>query len=328
MSRGVRWTLYVAAMSILLVAAMILSLTTGEVSMSISDIVRASTDEGSVAYGILHYIRIPRTLLGLAVGAILQGIYRNPLVEPYTLGISGGASLGVTFAIVSGLQMLHVMLLPLAGFLGALTTMIAVYTLSIRRGALDINRMLLTGVMISFVASSSMMFLMSIAAVEEIHGIVFWTMGSLGESNMVLIATMMVAAVICLAVSYVFVTPLNALRLGQSKARHLGIDTDAVIRIMFVVTSLLTGMCIAVAGIIGFVGLVVPHIMRRLVGSDYRILLIASFVCGGIFLIICDVLARIVVSPNELPIGVITGLVGGVAFIVILSRSKKKRTII
>ena len=97
---------------------------------------------------------------------------------------------------------------------------------------------------------------------------------------------------------------------------------------MFVVTSLLTGMCIAVAGIIGFVGLVVPHIMRRLVGSDYRILLIASFVCGGIFLIICDVLARIVVSPNELPIGVITGLVGGVAFIVILSRSKKKRTII
>lgn len=145
---------------------------------------------------------------------------------------------------------------------------------------------------------------------------------------MVLIATMMVAAVICLAVSYVFVTPLNALRLGQSKARHLGIDTDTVIRIMFVVTSLLTGMCIAVAGIIGFVGLVVPHIMRRLVGSDYRILLIASFVCGGIFLIICDVLARIVVSPNELPIGVITGLVGGVAFIVILSRSKKKRTII
>lgn len=335
MSRGVRWTLYVAAMSILLVAAMIVSLATGEVSMSISDIVRASTDEGSVAYGILHYIRIPHTILGLAVGgslsltgAILQGIYRNPLVEPYTLGISGGASLGVTFAIVSGLQMLHVMLLPLAGFLGALATMIAVYTLSIRRGALDINRMLLTGVMISFVASSSMMFLMSIAAVEEIHGIVFWTMGSLGESNMVLIATMMVAAVICLAVSYVFVTPLNALRLGQSKARHLGIDTDTVIRIMFVVTSLLTGMCIAVAGIIGFVGLVVPHIMRRLVGSDYRILLIASFVCGGIFLIICDVLARIVVSPNELPIGVITGLVGGVAFIVILSRSKKKRTII
>ena len=188
--------------------------------------------------------------------------------------------------------------------------------------------MLLTGVMISFVASSSMMFLMSIAAVDEIHGIVFWTMGSLGESNMALIATMMVAAVICLAVSYVFVTPLNTLRLGQSKARHLGIDTDAVIRIMFVVTSLLTGMCIAVAGIIGFVGLVVPHIMRRLVGSDYRILLIASFVCGGIFLIVCDVLARIVVSPNELPIGVITGLVGGVAFIVILSRSKKKKTII
>ena len=235
MSRGVRWTLYVAAMSILLVAAMILSLATGEVSMSISDIVRASTDEGSVAYGILHYIRIPRTILGLAVGgslsltgAILQGIYRNPLVEPYTLGISGGASLGVTFAIVSGLQMLHVMLLPLAGFLGALATMIAVYTLSIRRGALDINRMLLTGVMISFVASSSMMFLMSIAAVEEIHGIVFWTMGSLGESNMALIATMMVASVICLSVSYVFVTPLNALRLGQSKARHLGIDTDTV----------------------------------------------------------------------------------------------------
>jgi iron complex transport system permease protein len=220
---------------------------------------------------------------------------------------------------------LNVLFLPLAGFIGAFATIFLVYTLSIRSGALSVNRMLLIGVMISFIASSITMFLMSITAVENIHGIVFWIMGSLDNvSNPTMVWGMLLLSVVCLLVSYLFVMPLNALRLGEGKARYLGINSDATIRILFIITSLLTGACIAVAGVIGFVGLVIPHIVRLWVGSDYRIMLIASFLSGSIFLILCDIIARTIISPHVLPIGVITGIVGGIVFIVLLSRSQKK----
>jgi iron complex transport system permease protein len=324
------WSMYVLLLLVAVFFAFLLSLSVGEVSIPFRDILSVLSDKDSMEYGVLSYIRIPRTLLGFAVGgglslsgAILQGIYRNPLVEPYTLGISGGASLGVTFAIVSGLHLINTLFLPFAGFIGALATLFLVYALSIRRGAPDINRMLLIGVMISFISSSLMMFLMSVASSENIHGIVFWTMGSLNESNNVMIGLMVILSVIGLLVSYFFVIPLNALRLGEEKARHLGIDSGTTIRILFVVTSLLTGACISVAGIIGFVGLVIPHIVQLWVGSDYRIKLIASFLSGSVFLILCDVAARTIIAPNELPIGVITGIVGGIVFIVLLSRSGK-----
>ncbi len=315
---------------ILLVGVMLLSLSVGEINIPFPRIFSVLRDKDSMEYGVMSFIRFPRTLLGFAIGGglslagtILQGIYRNPLVEPYTLGISGGASLGVTFAIISGLHLVSFLVLPIAGFIGAFATIFLVYTLSLRRGAIQVNRMLLIGVMISFISSSIMMFLMSITAVENIHGIVFWTMGSLNESKSVMIYTVIVVAILSLISSYIFVTPLNALRLGEDKARHLGIDTNTTIRILFIITSLLTGTCIAVGGIIGFVGLVIPHIVRLVVGSDYRILLISSFLSGGIFLILCDILSRVIIQPNELPIGVITGIFGGIVFIFLLSKSSK-----
>ena len=139
-------------------------------------------------------------------GAILQGIYRNPLVEPYTLGISGGASLGVTFVIVSGLHLSNILLMPLAGFIGAFLTIFLVYTLGVKKGKISVTRMLLIGVMISFISSSAVMFLMSVTAVENIHSIVFWTMGSLNESNTTLIGGITVLSVLCLFITYLFVT--------------------------------------------------------------------------------------------------------------------------
>lgn len=335
MNQSLKWIVYVSILLILLVLAFLVSFSVGEASIPFKDIFKSLSDKGSMEYGILYYIRIPRTLLGFAIGgslslagAILQGIYRNPLVEPYTLGISGGASLGVTFAIVTGLHLINIIFLPLAGFIGSFLTIFLVYTLSIRKGVLSVNRMLLIGVMISFIASSMMMFLMSITAVENIHGIVFWTMGSLNESNTAMIMSMVIVAVIGLCVAYMFVIPLNALRLGENKARHLGINSNITIRILFVITSLLTGACIAVAGIIGFVGLVIPHIIRQWVVTDYRILLISSFLSGSIFLISCDIIARIIISPNELPIGVITGLIGGIVFIILLSRSGRNSKLV
>lgn len=331
MSKKLIWLIYVLLLLVALSVVIILSLSIGEIPIPYKKIPQILADKESMEYGVLFYIRIPRTLLGFAIGgslslagAILQGIYRNPLVEPYTLGISGGASLGVTFAIVAGLHLLNILLLPLAGFIGAFTTIFLVYTLSLKKGALSVNRMLLIGVMISFISSSLMMFLMSITATENIHGIVFWIMGSLNESNTAMIGAMVVLSIVCLLISYLFVMPLNALRLGEEKARHLGINSNATIRILFVITSVLTGACIAVGGVIGFVGLVIPHIVRLFVGSDYRIMLVSSFLSGSIFLILCDIIARTIISPNELPIGVITGIVGGVVFIILLSRSQKR----
>ncbi len=325
-----KWSLYLAGLLVLLIASVILSLSVGEMNLGFSDIFRILREgHESTEYTILSQIRFPRVLLGIAVGGalslsgiLLQGVYRNPLVEPYTLGISGGASLGVAFAIVFGLhQLVGSFVLPASGFAGAFLMIFLVYSISSRHGRINIQSMLLTGVMISFIASSSMMLLMAITSSENLHGIIFWIMGSLDEPDMSLIYLTLILSFVSLIASYLFVQPLNALRLGEEKAKHLGINTDTAIKLLFLLASLLAGVCVAVAGVIGFVGLIIPHLMRLLVGSDYRILLASSFLSGAIFLVLSDVIARTIISPNELPIGVITGIVGGIVFLLMMSRS-------
>jgi len=284
-------------------------------------------------YFILTQIRLPRIILAFSVGgalslagAILQGIFRNPLVEPYTLGISGGAALGVAISIVFGLQTsIGIFMLPVAGFTGAIITILTVGILGFLRGGTDINKMLLIGVMISFVASSAMMFLMSITTSDNLHGIIFWIMGSLDEPNKTLIQITLYSAIAGLLISYIFARPLNALILGQEKAAYVGINSKTTIRLLFIAASLLTRICVSVAGVIGFVGLVIPHLIRLITGSDYRFLLIGSFLGGGLFLILSDIVARSIISPNELPIGVITGIAGGILFIIVLNQNKNKK---
>lgn len=323
-----RWLIYIAALLTLLAGSAVLSLSVGEMNLGFMDVfaILRKGHEG-MEYTILSQIRLPRVLLGIAVGGalslsgiLLQGVYRNPLVEPYTLGISGGASLGVAFAIVFGLhQLIGSFVLPLAGFTGAFLIIFVVYTISTRSGRVNIQTMLLTGVMVSFIASSSMMLLMAITSSENLHGIIFWIMGSLDEPDMSLIYITLFLSVSALIVSYLFVQPLNALRLGEEKAKHLGINTDTAIKLLFLMASLLAGVSVAVAGVIGFVGLIIPHLMRLLFGTDYRILLVSSFLSGAIFLVVSDVIARTIISPNELPIGVITGIAGGIAFLLMIS---------
>jgi len=324
------WLIILAGLLVLLIASVILSLSVGEMNLGFMDIFSIlSRGHESMEYTILSQIRFPRVLLGIAVGGalslsgiLLQGVYRNPLVEPYTLGISGGASLGVAFAIVFGLhQLIGSFVLPVAGFTGSFLIIFLVYTISTRNGRVNIQTMLLTGVMISFIASSSMMLLMAITNAENLHGIIFWIMGSLDEPDLSLIYITLILSLLSLVGSYFFVQPLNALRLGEEKAKHLGINTDTAIKLLFLLASLLAGVSVAVAGVIGFVGLIIPHLMRLLVGSDYRILLVSSFLSGSIFLVLSDVIARTIISPNELPIGVITGIVGGVVFLLMMSRS-------
>ena len=327
--RNIKWLLFIVALVLLLIVSLAISLASGEIKIGLFDIPSILSDKSSIEYAVLTKIRIPRLILAGAVGgglslsgAILQGIYRNPLVEPYTLGISGGAALGVSIAIVSGLGGISFVTLPLFGFAGAVITLFLVYFLSVKRKGLNINNMLLIGVMVSFVSSSAMMFLMSTTNTDNVQSIVFWVMGSLDESNMILIRIALYSALAALVLTYLFAQPLNALRLGEAKAKHLGINTGLTIRILFFLASLLTGIAVAVAGVIGFVGLVVPHLIRLIIGNDYRVLLGGSFLGGTIFLVLSDTVARTVIAPNELPIGVITGLVGGLVFIVVLSRSK------
>lgn len=323
-----KYSLIIVILLLLLLVTAAVSLTIGEINFPITELSSILSNKSSMEYGILAHIRIPRTLLAFAIGGslsltgvILQGIYRNPLVEPYTLGISGGASFGVTLAIITGMYTAGRFILPLFGFAGAFVTIFLVYVLSLKRGAVSVSRMLLIGVMISFISSSLVMFLMSIASVDHIPGIVFWTMGSLNETNITVVNSMVFLSILLLLVSYFFAVPLNALRMGEFKARHLGINTSTTVRLLFILTSLLTGSCIAVSGVIGFVGLIIPHSVRLFVGTDYKILLASSFLSGGIFLILCDIIARTIIAPNELPIGVITGILGGITFIFIVSRT-------
>lgn len=327
------WLLFTLGTLLLLLVAAVFSLTMGEARITLWDIIPVIRSGEGMEYFILTQIRLPRVLLAIAVGgslslsgAILQGIFRNPLVEPYTLGISGGAALGVALVIVMGFHItIGMIMLPAAGFAGALATILLVSLLGFLRGGADINKMLLIGVMISFVASSSMMFLMSVTTTENMHGIIFWIMGSLDEPNRMLIHLTLYISMAGLVISYLFARSLNALRLGESKASNLGINSKSAIRILFLLASLLTGISVSVAGVIGFAGLVIPHLIRIIVGSDYRFLLVGSFLGGGLFLILSDVIARTIISPNELPIGVITGMAGGILFIAVLTQLRKNR---
>ncbi len=331
--RLVRWTMWVIALSVILLAVGIYSLSVGASKVPPQEIFSLilGGNQQTTNYSILFQIRLPRIILGFAVGSalsiagvILQGMFRNPLVEPYTLGISGGAALGVCLSIALKLtRSLGIMSIPLAGFLGALAVVFLVYFLSAKKGILKIHGLLLSGVMISFICSSLIMFIMSIMRMEDLHGIIFWTMGSLDQPRWVLIKSVVIVSFLGLILAYCFCKELNAFSLGEEEALHLGINTQRTKKILFLLASLLTGASVAVAGIIGFVGLVIPHFMRLFVGSDHRILLIAAYLAGAGFLIACDTLARTIISPLELPVGVITGILGGSIFIYALCRRER-----
>jgi iron complex transport system permease protein len=325
----IRWLIWVVALVVVLLCVGVFSLSIGSTGVSLREMLQAlSKGKGDIGYSIVFNLRLPRVLLGFAVGGalslsgvMLQGLFRNPLVEPYTLGISGGAALGVSLNIA--LHLYHtagVVSLPLSGFIGALAVILLLYSLSMRRGILKMQGLLLTGVMISFISSSLIMLIMAVSRAEDLHGIVFWIMGSLGESDWPFVKLMGAASIIGLLLSYFFALDLNALSLGEEEALHLGVNVERSKRLLFVLASLLTGLCVSSAGIIGFVGLVVPHFVRMFVGEDHRILLIASFLCGAGFLVLCDTLARTVIAPLELPVGVITGILGGALFVYALTR--------
>jgi iron complex transport system permease protein len=334
MNRPLAWALAVALLIVILLAACLFSLSVGPAGVSLLRAARLWREGAQGAYlSVILDIRLPRVLLGLAVGGglslsgvILQGLFRNPLVEPYTLGVSGGAALGVSVSTILGLGRLSgSYALPLAGFAGGLAAIFFLYALSAKKGALSVQGLLLVGVMVNFICSSLVLLIMSVSRLEDLHGILFWIIGSLGETDWSLVRAALAASVVGLVLSYCFCFDLNALSLGEEEALHLGINVERTKKMLFILTSLITGFCVSLAGVIGFVGLVVPHFLRLIVGPDHRILLVTSFLSGAVFLILSDTVARTVALPIELPVGVVTGIVGGVLFIYALMRNQGRR---
>jgi len=332
MNRHGTWALALGVLVALLLGTCLFSLSVGPAGVSLFRAARLWREGmGGTHLSIILDIRLPRVLLGVAVGGglslsgvVLQGLFRNPLVEPYTLGVSGGAALGVAVSSVLGLSRLSGPYgIPLAGFAGALCAIFLLQALSSKRGILSVQGLLLVGVMLSFICSSLVLLIMSISRLEDLHGILFWIIGSLGETDWFLVKLALAASVAGLVLSYFFCFDLNALSLGEEEALHLGINVEQTKKMLFILTSLLTGLCVSLAGAIGFVGLVVPHFLRLIVGPDHRILLVSSFLAGAVFLIMSDTLARTVALPIELPVGVVTGIVGGVLFIYALTRKTR-----
>ncbi len=276
---------------------------------------------------ILYSIRIPRVLLAGLVGAALscagvvfQALLRNPLADPYVLGVSGGAAVGAISAIVIGLGSLPFGIPGLA-FTGGLLSILLVWGISGATGDRRTDRMLLAGIIVNAFFSALIMFLVSTAGGEQIHSVVFWLMGDLamaGERDIWLAALFLAAG---FAVMFFHARDLNILITGEGTALQLGIPVQRTRMILLVSASLVTGAAVSVSGVIGFVGLVVPHIVRMRFGSDHRLLLPASLLFGSAFLMAADTVARIVLAPAELPVGVITALCGAPYFAYLMKRS-------
>jgi len=274
---------------------------------------------------IIWHIRFPRMLLaiitGMALslaGVVLQALLRNPLAEPYIIGISSGAALGATAAIALSL----INLIPFAGFLGAILAMFLVYNLARTGYKVPVKTLLLAGVIVS-VFLSALISLTAFLTGDSMHQIILWLMGNLAETNILLIIIAGLMVFIGAIIIYFFARDLNIISTGEESAQHLGIEVEVVKKFLFIITSLITGVVVALTGLIGFVGLIIPHIMRLNVGPDHRILIIVSVLAGGIFLTLSDLFSRTIISPTEIPVGVITALFGGPFFLFLLKRKKQ-----
>lgn len=272
---------------------------------------------------IIWSIRIPRVLAGLLIGAglavsgcVFQGILRNPLAEPYTLGVSGGAALGVTLALVTGISFSW-LAVPAFSFLGALLAVGLVYLLASRLH-FSVTGLILGGVILSFIFSSIVLFIWALAKPVEVHSAFMWLMGNFSGLNTGILKIVAIFTLAGIGVVFIFGRDLDALTLGDEKALHLGVNVIQIRRFLYIISSLMVGACVSLVGIIGFVGLIIPHLNRLIIGPKHRPLILASALVGGIFLSLADTLARTIIAPVELPVGVITGIIGGIFFIILL----------
>jgi iron complex transport system permease protein len=321
-----RMVTVLGGLGVLLAAVCVLGLLFGSVRI---DMIRAVTRPASPDHAILFAARMPRVLMGAVVGAVLaavgaalQALVRNPLAEGGTLGISSGAAFGAIVALVLSYRFgPEPAAVPIAGFAAALISTLAVYRLGQMHGRIEPFTLLLVGVIFNTFWSALILLINSLANLYQTRSILFWLIGSLeAPTYREVIAVGILGTAGFLWLMW-HARDMNLLSLGDESAHDLGVDVDSVRRAIFLATSVMIGAAVSVSGMIGFVGLIVPHILRLAFGADHRLLLPASFLGGAAFLVGADLLARVVIAPAELPVGVITALCGGPFFIYLLRRS-------
>jgi len=256
-------------------------------------------------------------------GAVFQGLLKNPLADPYLLGVSSGAALGAAIIILSSLPFFFfgIPVVPFAAFAGALLSMFLVYGLARTKGKISLHTLLLSGVIINFSFSAVIMLIITLSN-KGLAEVVVWMMGTLNNTNYDLLPYITPAALLLMFIIYMFSNDLNIIAVGEETAVYLGVKTERVKKILFILTSMLTALAVSVSGLIGFVGLIIPHIARMIVGPDHRVLIPFSAILGGIFLILSDMLCRSVIAPSEIPTGVVTAILGGPFFLYLLKRKK------
>jgi iron complex transport system permease protein len=316
-----------------LLLAFLLSVRLGHISLSTEEVLRALSGAGDPTHRrILFEIRLPRAVLGILVGgglalagSVFQALLRNPLAEPYILGISGGSAAGAVLVLSLGLVTVSSALLPAAAFGGALLAVLLVFRVAASADrSLDVRVLLLAGVVVGSFFTAVIALILALSEAQAVRSAVVWMMGSLygvGWGSVGVVSAYTIPAALVLMS---LARALNLMSVGEETASYLGTDVEAVKRIAYGVASLITAAGVAVAGIIGFVGLIVPHTLRLVVGSDQRILLPLSFLAGGAFLTFADLGARLILDPTEIPIGVITAFLGVPLFLVLLRRSLER----
>ncbi|MDR7024138.1 FecCD family ABC transporter permease [Pseudomonas peli] len=276
---------------------------------------------------IVWLIRAPRVVLGALVGAglalvgtALQAVTRNPLADPHLLGVSSGAALGAVIVVLYLGEFIGLLSLPLAAFVGALVSMLLVLAIASRGGRLESDRLLLAGVAVSFVMMAASNLLLFLGDHHAASSVIFWMLGGLGLARWELLWLLALCLMLALLLLLGLARALNALMAGEHSAVSLGLEPRRVRLLVFVCASLLTGVLVSLSGAIGFVGLILPHVARFLVGAEHRRLLPVSALLGALFLVWVDVAARTLLAPQDLPIGIATAAIGGVFFVLLLRR--------
>jgi iron complex transport system permease protein len=279
---------------------------------------------------VVFDVRLPRVLTAAVVGSglslsgvIFQGILLNPLADPYTLGISAGAAFGAAIALLLDISFLGIYSVPALAFIGAVVTLFIVLFLSTSDGSVSSGNLILSGIIVAAILSAGISF-MKYMADEQVSIIIFWLMGSFGSKTWIDVVLAFAFVAVGFLICMFFARDLNIMSLGDRSAASLGVDTGRIKLVLLVTASLITAVCVSVSGIIGFVGLIVPHLMRFVVGSDSRRLLPASALAGAIILLTADTVTRAVL-PEEVPIGVLTALIGGPFFCYIFKKRQKVR---
>ncbi len=317
---------------LLLSISIAIGISLGGADMSIIESLKALFLQGDTSQEkIIWVIRLPRIVTALVtggglaiVGAVFQGLFRNPMADPFVLGISSGAALGATIAIILGVS------IPIIGFTGisifafggALLTMASIFIIARARGSLDSNTLLLSGVALNFFASS-IIYLFMFLRYDKMKQIIMWTFGSFSTSSWEKLNIIIPIVTIGMIILRLFARDLNGIMTGETQAKSFGVDVNTSRNTIILVSTFMIGVLVASSGIIGFVGLMIPHLLRLVVGADFKKLLPLSFLYGSVFLLICDTISRVVVKPSELPIGAITAFFGAPFFIFLLIRKKR-----